>query len=136
MSFNDAIKKSVLEGFSYSDFSTTKILVTLMITFLISLYIFIIYRITTKNSFYNKKHTQSTKNLISIKNTKHKIAMLDAITGEVLKIFDNAKKAGVWIVETQQRKTKADTVRGSIVRHCIGIADCQTAYGYKWKYAE
>ena len=54
MSFNDAIKKSVLEGFSYSDFSTTKILVTLMITFLISLYIFIIYRVTTKNSFYNK----------------------------------------------------------------------------------
>ena len=54
MSFNDAIKKSVLEGFSYSDFSTTKILTTLFITFLVSLYIFFIYRITTKNSFYNK----------------------------------------------------------------------------------
>ena len=54
MSFNDAIKKSVLEGFSYSDFSTTKILTTLIITFLISLYIFLIYRLTTKNTFYNK----------------------------------------------------------------------------------
>ena len=54
MSFNDAIKKSVLEGFSYSDFTTTKILTTLLITFLISLYIFIIYRVTTKNTFYNK----------------------------------------------------------------------------------
>lgn len=54
MSFNDAIKKSVLEGFAYSDFSTPKILTTLVITFLISLYIFIIYRVTTKNTFYNK----------------------------------------------------------------------------------
>ena len=54
MTFKDAIKNSVLEGFSYSDFSATKIAVTLLITFLISLYIFIIYRITTKNSFYNK----------------------------------------------------------------------------------
>ena len=54
MSFNDAIKKSVLEGFSYSDFSTTKILATLFITFLVSLYIFLIYRVTTKNTFYNK----------------------------------------------------------------------------------
>mgnify|MGYP002624941166 CR=1 FL=1 len=54
MSFNDAIKNSVLEGFSYSDFSTTKIITTLLITFIISLYIFLIYRVTTKNSFYNK----------------------------------------------------------------------------------
>ncbi len=54
MSFNDAIKKSVLEGFAYSDFSSPKIITTLFITFLISLYIFIIYRITTKNTFYNK----------------------------------------------------------------------------------
>ena len=37
MSFNDAIKKSVLEGFSYADLSTTKIMTTLIITIAIAL---------------------------------------------------------------------------------------------------
>ncbi len=59
MTYNNIIKKSVLEGFAYSDFSAVKIMVTLMITFLISLYIFMIYRATTKNSFYNKNFNVS-----------------------------------------------------------------------------
>ncbi len=54
MTYNNIIKKSVLEGFAYSDFSAVKIVVTLLITFLISLYIFMLYRVTTKNTFYNK----------------------------------------------------------------------------------
>ncbi len=36
MSYSDIIKKSVLEGFSYADFSTTKMAVTLGLTFLIA----------------------------------------------------------------------------------------------------
>lgn len=54
MSFNDAIKKSVLEGFSYSDLSTTKILTTLLITFLIAVYIFMVYKMVTRSAFYFK----------------------------------------------------------------------------------
>ena len=54
MSINDAIKKSVLEGFSYSDLSTTKILTTLIITFLISMYIFVVYKLITQSAFYFK----------------------------------------------------------------------------------
>ena len=51
MSFNDAIKKSVLEGFSYADMSNAKIFTTLIITFLIAVYIFIVYKKVTKSAF-------------------------------------------------------------------------------------
>lgn len=54
MSYSDIIKKSVLEGFSYADFSTTKMAVTLGLTFLIAVYIFFVYRFITRNTFYNK----------------------------------------------------------------------------------
>ncbi len=54
MSYSDIIKKSVLEGFSYADFSTTKMAVTLGLTFLIAVYIFFIYRFITRSTFYNK----------------------------------------------------------------------------------
>jgi len=54
MNFNDVIKKSVIEGFSYSDLSTAKILVTLIITFAIAVYIFFVYKMVTKRAFYSK----------------------------------------------------------------------------------
>lgn len=54
MSFSDAIKNSVMEGFSYADLSTTKILTTLIITFAISAYIFFVYKMVTKTAFYFK----------------------------------------------------------------------------------
>ena len=54
MNYGDVIKKSVLEGFSYADLSTTKIVITLLIAFAISLYIYFVYRMVTKNAFYFK----------------------------------------------------------------------------------
>lgn len=54
MNFNDIIKKSVTEGFSYADMSTTKIMVTFVITFAIALYIFVVYKMVTKSAFYVK----------------------------------------------------------------------------------
>lgn len=54
MSTKDVIKKSVLEGFSYADISTTKIMVTLLITFAIGVYIFLVYKLVTKSAFYFK----------------------------------------------------------------------------------
>lgn len=54
MTYADIIKKSVLEGFSYSDVSTIRVLIALSITFLIGLYIFFVYRLVTKNAFYFK----------------------------------------------------------------------------------
>lgn len=54
MNFGDVIKQSVWEGFSYVDLSTTKILTTLLITFAIAVYIFMVYRLVTKTAFYFK----------------------------------------------------------------------------------
>lgn len=54
MNFNDIIKQSVMEGFSYADLSTTKIMTTLVITFMIALYIFEVYKLVTKSAFYFK----------------------------------------------------------------------------------
>ena len=54
MNFSDVIKKSVIEGFSYADMSTVKIIITLVITFIIALYIFAVYRLVSKSAFYVK----------------------------------------------------------------------------------
>lgn len=53
MSINDAIKNSVLEGFS-TDISTTKIVVTLGFSLMIGLYIYFVYKYKTKSSFYSQ----------------------------------------------------------------------------------
>lgn len=54
MSVSDVVKKSVLEGFSYGDLSTAKIMTTLVVTFLVAAYIFGVYRLVSKNAFYVK----------------------------------------------------------------------------------
>ncbi len=59
MGFKDMIKKSVLEGFSYSDFSTVKITVTLGVTFLLALYVFLVYRAITRRTFYDRNYNVS-----------------------------------------------------------------------------
>lgn len=55
MSFSDVVKKSVLEGFSYGDMPTGKIVTTLVITFLIAIYIFGVYRLVSRGAFYGKR---------------------------------------------------------------------------------
>lgn len=59
MNFSDIIKKSVVEGFSYADLSAAEILTTLVITFVIALYIFQVYRMVTKSAFYFKSFNVS-----------------------------------------------------------------------------
>lgn len=54
MSFKDIIKRSVLESFTKSNLTTTTVCVTLGITILIALYIFIVYYLSTRKTFYNK----------------------------------------------------------------------------------
>jgi uncharacterized membrane protein YhiD involved in acid resistance len=53
MNFSDIFKKTFLEGFASTDISTQYIIVALLITAAISLYIFFIYRIVTKKTFYS-----------------------------------------------------------------------------------
>jgi len=54
MSFTDAIKKTVLEGFSNTDIPTLQIVITLGITFIIALYIYFIYRLVNKTALYDR----------------------------------------------------------------------------------
>ena len=52
--FSDIFKKSFLEGFTGGDISTGRIAATLCVTALIALYIFVIYRVVTRKTFYSK----------------------------------------------------------------------------------
>lgn len=53
MGFKDIIKKSVIEGFQ-TDITTAKIIVTLGIVVFLGIYIYTIYKVKTKSSFYSK----------------------------------------------------------------------------------
>ena len=52
--FSDIFKKSFLEGFTGGDISTGRIAATLAVTALIAIYIFVIYRVVTRKTFYSK----------------------------------------------------------------------------------
>ena len=52
--FSDIFKKSFLEGFTGGDISTGRIAATLAVTVLIAVYIFVIYRVVTRKTFYSK----------------------------------------------------------------------------------
>ena len=54
MGFKDVVKKSFLEGFTSMDITTGKIAATLIVTALLALYIFAIYRLVTRKVFYSK----------------------------------------------------------------------------------
>ena len=63
MGFTDIIKKSVLEGFDAGDLSTTSILVTLAMAVLFGLFIYAVYRFTSKGGFYNRGFNKSLATL-------------------------------------------------------------------------
>ena len=78
MGITDVIKKSVLEGFTGGDMSTTEIMVTLGITFIISLYIFYVYKLISKTALYDKSfHISMT--LISVITAGIIVAMQSSI---------------------------------------------------------
>ena len=52
--FRDIIKKSVLESFTGSSITTMTVCVTLGITVILALYIFVVYYLSSKKTFYNK----------------------------------------------------------------------------------
>ena len=54
MSFNDIFKKSFLEGFSSDQITTPTVLIALAIACVLAFYIFLVYRVITKKTFYSK----------------------------------------------------------------------------------
>jgi len=63
MSFTDVIKKSVLEGFQTGDLSTISMAVTLAMAAAMGLFIYVVYRLTAKGSFYNRDFNKSLATL-------------------------------------------------------------------------
>ena len=78
MSFKDAIKKSVLEGFVASDISLGQILVVLGITFIIAVYIFMVYKYVMRSSFYDANFNVSMA-IISVVTAGILIAMQSSL---------------------------------------------------------
>jgi len=52
--FSDIFKKSFIEGWQSQTVSLSSVVITLGVTFLIGLYIFFLYRLTTQRTFYSK----------------------------------------------------------------------------------
>ncbi len=54
MSFRDIFKKSFLEGYSGTEITTSTVIVALAIACALALYIFLVYRVMTRKTFYSK----------------------------------------------------------------------------------
>lgn len=54
MNFSDVFKNSFISMFSQTNISTSQIIMTLGVTCIIALYIFAVYRLITRKTFYNK----------------------------------------------------------------------------------
>lgn len=53
--FSDIFKKSFINGFSGGNITTSVILVTLLVTCILAAYIFVVYYVATKKTFYSKQ---------------------------------------------------------------------------------
>jgi len=54
MSFKDIFKKSFLEGFASTEITTPTVVIALGIACVLALYIFLVYRVVTRKTFYSK----------------------------------------------------------------------------------
>ena len=54
MSFKDIFKKSFLEGFASTEITTLTVVAALGVACLLALYIFFVYRVVTRKTFYSK----------------------------------------------------------------------------------
>lgn len=59
MNYIDIFKKSFLEGYASTNLTVKSICACMLITILISAYIFMVYRLLNRNAFYNKNFNMS-----------------------------------------------------------------------------
>lgn len=59
MSFSEIFKKSFLDGFASSDINAYTAAVSMLITCVLALYIFVVYRVLTRKTFYSKNFNVS-----------------------------------------------------------------------------
>lgn len=63
MSFTDIIKKSVYEGFAGGDLSTIQIVLTLALAVGGGLFIYFVYRVSSRSGFYNRSFNKALASL-------------------------------------------------------------------------
>lgn len=54
MSFSDIFKRSFLDGFANTEITLNHIVIVMVTTCILALYIFVVYRLLVKNTFYSK----------------------------------------------------------------------------------
>ena len=59
MNYIDIFRKSFLDGYASTNLTVKSILVCMMVTILVSAYIFAVYRLINRNAFYNKNFNLS-----------------------------------------------------------------------------
>lgn len=59
MTFQDIIKKTVLESFQAGDLSTTSIVITLGLSLILGMFIYFVYRMNSRSGFYNRGFNKS-----------------------------------------------------------------------------
>ena len=59
MNFSDIFKNSFVNMFAQTNISTSHIIMTMLVTCVIALYIFAVYRLLTRKTFYNKSFNMS-----------------------------------------------------------------------------
>lgn len=59
MNFIDIFKKSFLEGYASTNLTVKSIIICMLVTIIISAYIFAVYRLVNRNTFYNKNFNMS-----------------------------------------------------------------------------
>lgn len=59
MSFKDLIRNNLLQGFAGDSLTSTEIILTMCVAFVLAVYLFFAYRLLTKNAFYSKSYNIS-----------------------------------------------------------------------------
>ena len=73
MSFKDIFKKSFLEGFAGSEINLTTIVAAIAIASALAVYIFLVYRVITRKTFYSKNFNISLAGFTVYRNISEKV---------------------------------------------------------------
>ena len=86
----------------------------------------------TNNSFYGKHHTEETKKIWTLINTKYDVIQIK--DGSIVNIFTSVKEAALFCLENGYTSAKLSSVMYRIYYTCKG--NQKVCYGFEWEYKE